>query len=284
MFSLLLLLLIRFLTLLERNILGHAQSRVRPQKVRIIGNLQAIMDAVKLLLKNFGWGNNLVYFICGFFLLFISLYQWILIPFGYFHFSVSFLLFLFLSSIFVFPNVIIRWFSSNNYTLLRSIRAVIMIISYEVCFSFFFLLVCLVNFEYSWEILLFTSYKSLFFIFWFPFFLLLILCELGRIPFDLIEGESELVSRYNTEFSSRVFTLLFLSEYVSMLFFCLLLFLLFFNFFFFGGIFFSIMLFVLICVVRSALPRLKYYQVLVFLWRWMLPQSLVIIFFFLSLG
>lgn len=106
---LILLLLVRFLTLLERNFLGHAQNRLRPIKVGFFRLLQAIIDAIKLLKKNYGFiARNFYFFSCSISIT-ISLFQWFFLCLNPLFFSnYSIIIFLLLSSISVFPNLAIR--------------------------------------------------------------------------------------------------------------------------------------------------------------------------------
>lgn len=150
--------------------------------------------------------------------------------------------------------------------MLRSLRGIVLMVSYEAVFSFFFLLLIIEFFSYSF-LNFFNSQISLFI---FLIILIVFLCELNRIPFDLSEAESELVSRYNTEYSRRPFTFLFLSEYISILFFCCLI-----SVFFLKDLFFRIFIFVFFCLIRSALPRIKFFSVIELIWLFLLPVSVV---------
>lgn len=117
--------------------------------------------------------------------------------------------------------IIIGWVSICNYSILGSLRAVSQIISFEILlFLIFFILIIIIE-DYSF-LEFFKFQKNInFIIFLYPLYLIFIirvLIDLNRVPFDLIEGESELVSGFNIEYFRRLFVLIFLSEYINIIF------------------------------------------------------------------
>ena len=166
-----LLLIVAFLVLLERKLLRLAQERKGPNIVRIFRILQTVIDRIKLLIKNFLFLNTFTRF---FFIIapslafFFSLVLWIF-PNIFNSFSnreISFFIFLVIISLNRHTIIWARWRSSNIYSLIRAIRAVAQIISYEVVLSFFFFLLIIKTREFTWV----TFSNNSFFFFFFFFF------------------------------------------------------------------------------------------------------------------
>nr|AZL93463.1 NADH dehydrogenase subunit 1 [Prosevania sp. ZJUH_2016031] len=277
---LLILLSISFLTLLERKVLGILQDRKGPNKVVLGGLIQPIGDGIKLFVKEFIWiykSNFYIYILGPMLSMIIMLMCWIFYDFIYEFFMTSFSLFLLISllSLSVYSFMLSGWTSSSMYSLFGSLRSISQTVSYEVSlifllmFQFFFVKTFnfydVVMFQQSFNFLM-----ILFFVFWLIF--ILILAELNRTPFDLVEGESELVSGFNVEYLSSLFALIFLGEYGMMLFF--------FNFLiiFFIGHFFSILFFLLFMFmylgIRGVLPRVRYDKLMYLIWKGILPVSM----------
>lgn len=275
-----LLLIVAFLVLLERKVLRLAQIRKRPNIVRFYGILQTIIDRVKLLLKKF---FILPKFISFFFLFspfcafFLALLLWFF-PYARFSLSINeFNIFIIFTLISLNRHTLVwaRWRSSNIYSLFRAIRAVAQIISYEVILSFFFFLIIIKTRSFTWEI--FNYFNFFFFLFFLLIWIIIALAELNRTPFDLVERESELVRRYNVEFSRSGFTLLFLAEYLSIWLISLLTVIFFFSKSFFFFFFFSIV----IIFIRAQLPRFKFFDLIFLAWKVILIWVTFFILFFL---
>nr|QIV24756.1 NADH dehydrogenase subunit 1 [Toxeutes arcuatus] len=284
---------VAFLTLLERKVLGYIQIRKGPNKVGFMGLVQPFSDAIKLFSKEqvYPYMSNFnLYYFSPAMNLFLSLFLWLCMPFltVNFSFNLSFLFFLSVSSLGVYTVMLAGWSSNSGYSLLGSLRAVAQTISYEVSLalvlmSFLFLVLSL-------NIMDLMKYQENI---WF-FFLLLPLCliwivsslaETNRTPFDFAEGESELVSGFNVEYSSGGFAMIFLAEYASILFMSMLC-----CFLFLGGnliswLFFIKLVFVsfLWVWVRGTLPRFRYDKLMFLAWKSYLPISLNFLMFFLGL-
>lgn len=280
-----------FFTLLERKLLSYIQIRKGPNKVGFVGLLQPFGDGIKLFSKEQVIpinSNNIVYYICPVYRLIQSLFIWILFPYyiNCIEFNFGLLFLLCCSSIGIYSLIICGWSSNRVYSILGSVRRISQVISYEVSLSLvilcYFILVdryCLLDFIYiqlnNWFILISA-----------PLFFCWISCclaETNRSPFDFSEGERELVSGFNVEYSGGGFALLFISEYSRIIFLCLITCLLFlggnFNSFnFFIKIIFLCFLFIW---VRCSLPRYRYDLLIYISWKCYLPLALNYMFFFI---
>nr|AXS65580.1 NADH dehydrogenase subunit 1 [Cleroidea sp. 4 KM-2017] len=284
---------VAFLTLLERKVLGYIQIRKGPNKVGFIGILQPFGDAIKLFTKEqvFPYMSNFnLYYFCPIFNLFLSLLLWMSMPFFSFYlgFSFSILFFLSISSLGVYTIMLAGWSSNSNYAMLGSLRSVAQTISYEVSLSLIFIsfLFLVSGFNFS----LFLSYqKYMWFLFlFFPLCLMWFvssLAETNRTPFDFAEGESELVSGFNVEYSSGGFALIFMAEYSSILFMSMICSLIFLGANYYSWLFFGKILFMsfLWIWVRGTLPRYRYDKLMYLAWKSYLPVSLNFLIFYLGL-
>nr|BAJ24477.1 NADH dehydrogenase subunit 1 [Orestes mouhotii] len=285
---------VAFFTLLERSVLGYIQIRKGPNKVSFMGIFQPFSDAIKLFTKENVlpmMSNFIPYYFSPVFNLFLSLIIWIVIPYfsNLFSYNLGLIFFLCCASLNVYSIMVAGWSSNSNYSLLGGLRSVAQTISYEV--SLFLILLsfvilvgsyCLIDFYYfqvfGWYIILF-----------FPLCLCLFssfLADTNRTPFDFAEGESELVSGFNVEYSSGGFVLIFLSEYSMILFMSLLS-----CVFFFGCDLFSVGFFVkmvlvafLFLWVRGTMPRFRYDSLMYLAWSCYLPLSLNYLIFFVGLS
>nr|AQT38621.1 NADH dehydrogenase subunit 1 [Megathymus streckeri streckeri] len=284
---------VAFLTLLERKILGYIQIRKGPNKVGFIGLLQPFSDAIKLFTKEQVYllnANYLVYYFCPIIGFILSLLIWVLIPyyFNLISFNLGILFFLCCTSLGVYTIMIAGWSSNSNYSLLGGMRAVAQTISYEVSLSLILLSGVLMIMDFN--LLKFSIYQSLiwFFFLMFPLSLCWMsssLAETNRTPFDFAEGESELVSGFNIEYSSGGFALIFLAEYSSILFMSLL-----FTLIYLGGynlnlMFYFKMVFIsfIFIWVRGTLPRYRYDKLMYLCWKIYLPVSLNYLLLFIGL-
>jgi NADH:ubiquinone oxidoreductase subunit H len=133
----------------------------------------------------------------------------------------------------VYPVIAIGWISICNYSILGSLRSVSQIISFEILiFLIFFLLILIIE-DYTFLKFLDFQININFVFYLYPLYFIFIiraLIDLNRVPFDLIEGESELVSGFNIEYFRRLFVLIFLSEYINLIFIRILLTIIFYGF------------------------------------------------------
>ena len=279
------LLAVAFFTVFERKILASMQRRRGPNVVGLYGLLQAIADALKLLSKETlipSNSNIYIFILSPIFTFFISMLCWSLIPFKY-NIVVSDInlgiLFLFaFSSLGVYGIIMSGWSSNSKYSFLGALRSSAQFISYEISMGLILIPIILYSQSFNISEIILNQINIYYIISLFPFFILFFiigLAETNRIPFDLPEAESELVSGYNTEYSSIGFTFFFLAEYSNIILMSSIIVIL-----FFGGwlhLPFSIKLLSIMFLfvwIRATLPRYRYDQLMYLGWKVILPLSL----------
>nr|YP_009465603.1 NADH dehydrogenase subunit 1 [Eurydema maracandica]AUZ97284.1 NADH dehydrogenase subunit 1 [Eurydema maracandica] len=284
---------VSFVTLLERKVLGYIQLRKGPNKLGFMGILQPFSDGIKLFFKEqtFPYKSNfMIYYISPVFLLILSFLLWSLFPFLFnvYNFNYGILFFMVCTGMSVYGIMLSGWSSNSNYALLGSLRSVAQVISYEV--SMIMIMLCIIIFVFSYNLLDMMYYQGLiWFIFMsFPLFFCWVsscLAETNRSPFDFAEGESELVSGFNVEYSSGGFAFIFLSEYMNIIFMSLMTVII-----FLGCDLWSLMFYIKIMMivfwfiwVRGVLPRFRYDKLMYLTWKLFLPMSLNLFLFYLSL-
>lgn len=283
---------ISFFTLLERKGLGLIQLRKGPFKVGFYGILQPFRDAIKLFSKEQVFPiiiNFRIFYFRPFLGIILSIIFWLRIPFLTLlvNFSLRVLFVLCISRLGVYVVIMAGWSSNSYYRILGRVRRVAQSISYEVRFSLILLNVLIIYERYR----LIDYYESqdlwIFFLI-IPLSLIFfssILAETGRRPFDFVEGESELVSGFNTEYSRRGFAFLFISEYRNIIFISI-----FFCVIFLGRDYWTLFFFLkmvlisyLFIWVRGTLPRFRYDKLMFLVWKIYLVISLNYIILFYGL-
>lgn len=289
---------VAYLTLAERKVLGSIQRRKSSRVVGVFGLLQPLADALKLVLKEtiIPLNANVFLFVISPMILFsMSLMFWSILPFGkgivFSDSNVGILYIYAISAIGVYGLIISGWAGNSSYGFLGSVRAIAQLFSYEVVLGLSFLLVSTLaggTFNLSKIVM---AQQHLWFCFplfaIFGFFLVIVLAETNRHPFDLSEAEGELVAGYNVEYSGMGFGLFFMGEYLNIIVMSALISILFLGgWFWFFGIY-SIFVYVLkvlivsifFIVVRGAYPRYRYDQLMQICWQNILPLYVGYIFF-----
>jgi NADH-ubiquinone oxidoreductase chain 1 len=240
-----------FLTLLERKILGYVQNRKGPTKIVFLGILQPVLDGGKLILKRIRV-NQIYYFFIPFFSIFVIGVLRIRVWFISVRVLISNRIFfiLILSSIIVYVLFILGWRSENVYGVLGGLRSSSQMVAYEIIM--FFLIILVVIYFYSWNLLTFK------FSVWYlldvvVIWMLILLVETNRSPYDFAEGERELVSGYNIEYIGVLFAYIFIAEYGILVFFSWVTAVMFFGYYNFW------IVLIFLIVVRGYIPRSRYY-------------------------
>nr|ASN65949.1 NADH dehydrogenase subunit 1 [Metrius contractus] len=284
---------VAFLTLFERKGLGYIQIRKGPNKVGFMGIPQPFCDAIKLFSKEQTYpllSNYIMYYYAPIMSLFLSLLLWVVMPYSMnlFSFNLGMLFFLCCTSLGVYTVMVAGWSSNSSYSLLGGLRAVAQTISYEV--SLALILMSFMILLESFSLIEFMKFQEMIWMFFLSLPLAAVwfvssLAETNRTPFDFAEGESELVSGFNVEYSSGGFALIFLSEYSSILFMSMLFSVMFLGSDLISMIFYFKLVFLafLFIWVRGTLPRYRYDKLMYLAWKSFLPLSLNYLFLYLGL-
>nr|WAL35521.1 NADH dehydrogenase subunit 1 [Lepus tibetanus] len=294
------LLAMAFLTLVERKILGYMQLRKGPNIVGPYGLLQPIADAIKLFIKEPLrplTSSSLLFIIAPTLALTLALSMWLPIPMPYplINLNMGVLFILATSSLAVYSILWSGWASNSKYALFGALRAVAQTISYEVTLAIILLCVLLMNGSFTLSSLITTQeYMWILFPAW-PLAMMWFistLAETNRAPFDLTEGESELVSGFNVEYAGGPFALFFLAEYTNIIMMNALTTIL------FLGSFHSqnnpemftinfaaktLLLTMTFLWIRASYPRFRYDQLMHLLWKSFLPLTLALCMWYISM-
>nr|WCK11735.1 NADH dehydrogenase subunit 1 [Taenioides cirratus] len=294
------LLAVAFLTLLERKVLGYMQLRKGPNVVGPYGLLQPIADGVKLFIKEPvrpSTSSPFLFLLAPMLALTLALTLWAPLPLPHpvTDLNLNILFILALSSLAVYSILGAGWASNSKYALIGALRAVAQTISYEV--SLGLILLSTIIFTGGFALQTFnTAQESIWLIFpawplaamWY----ISTLAETNRAPFDLTEGESELVSGFNVEYAGGPFALFFLAEYANILLMNTLsatLFLGASNLPHYPEITTinlmtkAAILSVVFLWVRASYPRFRYDQLMHLIWKNFLPLTLALVIWHLSL-
>nr|YP_009128806.1 NADH dehydrogenase subunit 1 [Trichopodus leerii]AJR33104.1 NADH dehydrogenase subunit 1 [Trichopodus leerii] len=294
------LLAVAFLTLLERKVLGYMQLRKGPNIVGPYGLLQPIADGIKLFIKEPirpSTSSPILFLLAPILALTLALTLWapIPMPFPVADFNLSILFILALSSLAVYSILGSGWASNSKYALIGALRAVAQTVSYEVSLGLILLNAIIITGGFTLQTFS-TAQESIWLIFpawplaamWY----ISTLAETNRAPFDLTEGESELVSGFNVEYAGGPFALLFLAEYANILLMNTLSATL-----FLGASHIPLfpaltttnlmikaaLLSVLFLWIRASYPRFRYDQLMHLIWKNFLPLTLALVIWNLAL-
>ncbi len=226
-----LMLCVAYLTLAERKIIGAMQVRMGPTRVGWRGSLQPIADAMKLMFKEIiipTGANKFLFLIAPVLSIAPALAAWAVIPFDpekvLADVDAALLYILAITSIGVYGVIIAGWASNSKYALLGAMRSAAQIVSYEIAMGFALVGVLLaagsMNFGDIVEAQAGMGFLSWFWLPLFPLFIVYFIsgvAETNRAPFDVAEGESEIVAGFHVEYSGMTFAVFFLAEYANMI-------------------------------------------------------------------
>lgn len=293
-----LLVAVAYLTYAERKVIGAIQLRKGPNVVGPFGLLQPFADGIKLLAKETilpAGANKLIFILAPMLTFILSLIAWAVIPFDdgmvLADINVGVLYLFAISSLGVYGVIMAGWASNSKYAFLGALRSAAQMVSYEVSLGFVIISVLLCVGSLNLSDIVMAQKTVWFAIPLFPMFVVFfisVLAETNRAPFDLPEGESELVAGYFVEYSSMSFALFFLGEYANMILMSAITAVLFLggwlppidiaplnwipgSIWFFLKIAFVLFFFLW---VRATMPRYRYDQLMRLGWKVFLPLSL----------
>ena len=233
-----LMLCVAYLTLWERKMIGAMHLRIGPNRVGFKGLLQPIADGLKLMLKEIilpTQASKVLYILAPIMTIMPALAAWVVIPFGpdraLANINAGLLLLLALTSLEVYGVILAGWASNSKYAFLGALRAAAQMVSYELCIGFALVIVLMVSGSMNITEIVNAQGRGYFaergvnFLSWnwlplLPVFVVYFVsgvAETNRHPFDVVEGESEIVAGHMVEYSGMSFAIFFLAEYANMI-------------------------------------------------------------------
>jgi len=295
-------LIVAYVTYSERKIIGFMQSRMGPTRVGPSGLLQPIADVLKLVSKEIiipSQANKGIFLTAPMLMLVPSLLVWSVIPLSEFFIisdiNAGLLFILALTSLSVYGVILAGWASNSKYAFLGSMRSAAQIIAYEIAMGFALVGVLMLSGSLNLQIIIQEQSGSFLNWFWLPLFPLFLIyfisgvAETNRAPFDVSEGESEIVAGFHVEYSGMAFAMFFLAEYMNLILISILASIMFFggwlspfqgtfldSYFSFipGFVWLSIKTIIFIFIflwLRATLPRYRYDQIMRLGWKVFLP-------------
>ena len=306
-----LLLSVAYLTYAERKVIGAMQGRVGPQVVGPFGLLQPIADVVKLLVKEIitpSRADRPLYYLGPLMVLVPAFAVWAVIPlaqdFVIANVDASLLYVMSIASIGVYGVILAGWATNSKYAFFGAMRASAQMVSYEIAMGFAIIVVLMISNSLNLTTIVEGQQRGMFnsmganFLSWnwlplFPMFLVYLIsgvAETNRHPFDVVEGESEIVAGHMTEYSGMGFALFFLAEYTNMFVISALTSILFLGGWdapvaflsFIPGIVWMLIKMTAVILfflwIRATFPRYRYDQIMRLGWKVFLPLCLIWLF------
>ena len=237
-----LIIMMAYMTYAERKVIGFMQLRIGPNRVGPFGLLQPFADVFKMLFKEiiFPSKSNIYLFLLAPILAFVpAVAVWAVVPLGddfyIANIDVSLLYVMAIGSVGVYGIVLAGWASNSKYPLLGALRSTALLISYELVIGFVLVTVVMVASSVNLNTVVERQSGGILNWYWIPLFPMMIvfwigaLVETNRAPFDVVEGESEIVGGTHVEYSGMPFALFFMAEYFNMIFMAMLAVLMFFG-------------------------------------------------------
>jgi NADH-quinone oxidoreductase subunit H len=222
--------IVAYLTMAERKVIGYMQSRIGPNRVGIYGIGQPIADAIKMLLKEIiipTASSRYLFIIAPVLTLAPALAAWAVIPFSnglvLSNINAGVLYLFAMSSLGVYGILISGWASNSKYALLGCMRSAAQTISYEIAMGFALVGVLMASHSMNLQDIVMRQSGNILHWFWLPLLPLFVVywvsgvAETNRAPFDVAEGESEIVAGFHVEYSGIMFGVFFLAEYANMI-------------------------------------------------------------------
>ncbi|NDU88679.1 MAG: NADH-quinone oxidoreductase subunit NuoH [Ferrovum sp.] len=291
---------VAYLTLAERKVIGFMQIRIGPNRVGPFGLLQPIADGIKLLMKEIiipSGSNKFLFVLAPVLAIMPALAAWAVVPFTpdlvLANVDAGLLYILAITSMGVYGVVLAGWASNSKYAFLGALRSAAQIVSYEIAMGFALVTVLMMSHSLNLVDIVKAQQGSLGLLQWnwiplFPMFVIYVIAgtaETNRAPFDVAEGESEIVAGVHVEYSGMAFAIFFLAEYANMILIAALASLMFMGgwlspvSFLPDGILwlFAKMSFILFLFLwfRATFPRYRYDQIMRLGWKVFIPVTLI---------
>ncbi len=230
-----LLLIVAYYTYAERKIIGYIQVRMGPNRVGWQGLLQPVADAVKLMFKEIiipSGADKMLFIMAPVLSMGAAIAAWAVVPFndGWVLADVNagLLYILAMTSLGVYGVIIAGWASNSKYAILGALRSAAQIVAYEIAMGFALVVVLIAASSLNLSDIVNAQAGNVFNWFWLPLFPMFVVyviagvAETNRAPFDVAEGESEIVAGFHVEYSGMPFSVFFIAEYANMVLICVL--------------------------------------------------------------